>query len=302
MEMSELEIQNIIFLKRRDTIIEEVEKIISLIDSDIDYAPLEEIFTDTVKLYNGEYPGYQACNTRYHDLDHTVMVFLATARLIHSLYLTGKSFKKNNIVLTLIGALLHDAGFIQTEDDKEGTGAKYTIGHETRSNQFVRRYFLTKGYREDDIIDCTHIIQCTILALSPKDIPFRTREIELLGKIVGTTDLLAQIADRIYLEKLLYLYEEFEEANVPGFDSELELLKKTENFYKVISKKRMEEDLGGVASFMHLHFKNRWGIDRDLYQEYIDKNIEYLRSVLEKYENNYRQMLKRGGITKSLQK
>ena len=64
----------------------------------------------------------------------------------------------------------------------------------------MRHYFLDKGYKEDDIIDCAHIIQCTILALSPKDITFRTKEIEILGKIVGTTDLLAQIADRIYLE------------------------------------------------------------------------------------------------------
>ena len=146
------------------------------------------------------------------------------------------------------------------------------------------------------------MVECTILMLSPKEIHFRNDDVDLLGKIVGTADLVAQIADRIYLEKLLYLYQEFEEARVPGFDSELVLLKKTEAFYRDISKKRIDEDLDGVASLMHLHFKERWGIDKDLYEEYIQKNVDYLRTVLQKHEDNYRNMLKRGGIVQNLKK
>ena len=294
------EIYNIIFIKEPKNVLNEVKHIISTIDPELDYSIVEEAFTDTVKLFRGEYSGYRACNTRYHDLDHTIAVFLATGRLIHGVFLTGRSFSKRNIVLGLIAALFHDAGFIQTEDDTTGTGAKYTIGHEERSIEFAKNYLKDKGYKKDDINDCANIILCTILEISPSDIQFRNNGVELLGKIVGTADILAQIADRIYLEKLLYLYEEFEEARIPGFDSEIELLKKTETFYKGLSKKRMDEELGGIASVMRIHFKNRLGIDKDLYQEYINKNIEYLKSILEIHEDEYRQMLRRGGIVRSL--
>lgn len=299
--MFDSETRNIIFIEGPKNILNEVKHILSTIDPELDYSIVEETFTDTVKIFNGEYPGYQACNTKYHDLAHTIAVFLATARLIHGVFLTGKSINKRTIVLGLISALFHDTGFIQTEDDTEGTGAKYTIGHEERSIEFTKNYLTDKGYKKDDINDCSHIILCTILKISPGDVQFRTNETELLGKIVGTADLLAQISDRIYLEKLLYLYEEFEEAGIPGFDSELELLKRTETFYEDLSKKRMDEELGGVSTLMRIHFKNRWGIDKDLYQVYINKNIEYLKSVLEIHEDSYRQMLRRGGIVKRFQ-
>ena len=75
------------------------------------------------------------------------------------------------------------------------------------------------------------------------------------------------MADRLYLEKLIYLYSEFREGKVPGFESEFDLFKKTESFYEDISKKRLSEELGGVSNFMKIHFKHRFGVDRDYYQE-----------------------------------
>ena len=292
--------QNLLFIREPHDIAEEVKYICSMIGREYDFSNVEQTFNDTLKLFRGKYKGFKACNTRYHDLDHSVMVFLATARLIHALVISGRSFKYKDIDLCLIASLLHDAGFIQLRNDTDGTGAKYSMGHEKRSVEFLHEYLKKYRYTEDEIEDCSHMVECTILMLAPKEIPFRNSDIDLLGKIVGTTDLVAQIADRIYLEKLLYLYQEFDEAHVPGFDSELELLKKTETFYRDISKKRIDEDLDGVASFMHLHFKERWGIDRDLYEEYIQKNIDYLRTVLQEHEESYRSMLKRGGIVQAL--
>jgi hypothetical protein len=300
--MSATKRQNLLFIRKPNDIAEEVKYVCSMINREYNFTPIEQAFNDTLKLFRGRYEGFKACNTRYHDLDHSVMVFLATARLVHALVISGRSFKDKDIDLCLIASLLHDAGFIQSRRDVKGTGAKYSIGHEKRSVEFLHSYLAQYRYTEDEITDCSHMVECTILMLSPKEIPFRNDDIELLGKIVGTADLVAQIADRIYLEKLLYLYQEFEEAHVPGFDSELELLKKTEAFYRDISRKRIDEELGGVASLMHLHFKERWGIDKDLYEEYIQKNICYLRKVLQKHQENYRNMLKRGGIVQSLNK
>lgn len=291
---------NLVFIKTPHDIAGEAKYILNLINPEFAFSPIESVFRDTLRLFRGKYKGYRACNTRYHDLDHTVMVFLASARLIHAVVLAGIDIRENDIDLCLIASLLHDAGFIQKSDDLNGTGAKYSMGHEMRSIEFMRVYLGEKGYTEEQILDCGNMIECTILAVSPGDIAFRDNRVEILGKIVGTADLVAQIADRVYLEKLLYLYEEFEEAHVPGFDSELELLKKTELFYRDISRRRINVDLGGITSLMHLHFKERWGIDKDLYEEYINKNIDYLKNVLQRHEESYRRMLKRGGIVKSL--
>ena len=70
-------------------------------------------------------------------------------------------------------------------DDRMGSGAKYTIGHEQRSIDFMRNYLSEKRFPANTIEDCTHLIMCTNLNLRLQEIPFRTPEIETLGKIVG---------------------------------------------------------------------------------------------------------------------
>jgi len=274
-------------------ILTEVCHICSLINPAVDLDIVRHIYQDNLKLFAGEYEGYQACNTRYHDLDHTLAVFLATARLIHGVSIHGTDFHEHDILSGLLGALFHDAGFIQTVHDTSGTGAKYTVGHEQRSIQFIQSYLPGKGFSDRFIEDCSQIIACTILSISLDQINFSTDRIRVMGQIVGTADLLAQMADRHYLEKLLFLYTEFEEAQIPGFDSELELLKKTEFFYKNQSQKRIVETLGGIAPLIKLHFRERWQVDRDFYQENIVKNIDYLKTILDTCESNYRSMLRR---------
>ena len=83
-----------------------------------------------------------------------------------------------------------------------------------------------------------------------KDIPFKIEGNRLLGYILGTSDLLTQISDRAYLEKLILLFKEFEEAGIPGFDTELDLLSKTEQFYKEVAQKRLFEDFQGICQQM----------------------------------------------------
>jgi hypothetical protein len=64
-----------------------------------------------------------------------------------------------------------------------------------------------------------------------KKVTYPSANIEIMGKMLGTADLLGQMADRLYLEKLIPLFHEFEEGKVPGFESELNLLRKPTNFY-----------------------------------------------------------------------
>src|SRR5687768_18324927 len=47
----------------------------------IDLAPFTRAFTYFQALFQGDYPGYLACDTLYHDMRHTLDMTLATARL-----------------------------------------------------------------------------------------------------------------------------------------------------------------------------------------------------------------------------
>ena len=267
-------------------VLNEIKQIITLMVGGYDPSKLEMVYGDVVTLFKGEFPGYQASNTKYHDLEHTNSVALAAARLIHGCTLAGMTFEIDKILLGVYAALFHDVGLIQTQDDKIGSGAKYTVGHEKRSIVFMRKYLSQKGFPEQQIEDCSHLIMCTILNLPPKEIPFRSSDIETLGKIVGTADLMAQIADRYYLEKLLLLFQEFQEAGVPDFATELDLLKKTRGFYKNVANQRLVHDFSGISTNMTAHFKQRWGVEKDLYSESIQKNIDYLKVLLERTGDN----------------
>ena len=281
-----------------EAVLAEIETIISLLDSDSILDQFRSVFQDIVRLFNGEYPGYKASNTEYHNLEHTIMVTLATGRLIHGFVKEGGfQFKPENMMMGLLAALFHDSGLIQTKQDRKGTGAKYTIGHEKRSVGFMKKNLGKKGFSVQQMDDCAQLIKCTNLKIEIMDIFFRSEELENLGKIVGSADLLAQMADRNYLEKLILLFREFEEAGIPGFDSEQELFEKTEWFYKNVTRKRLTHDFDNISSNMANHFKYRWDIDRDLYSESINNNINYLKSILSSGEKNqmfFQKHLRRG--------
>ena len=299
MEKKATKLYDLIDCQDQKAVFIEIKTIVSLLDSRHIMARFQPVYQDIVRLFNGEYPGYRASNTKYHNLEHTVMVTLATARLIHGSIMGGFRFKPENVLLGLLAALFHDSGLIQTKQDKKGTGAKYTIGHEKRSIGFMRKNLGKKDFTRQQMDDCAQLIKCTNLEIDAADISFRSKEIENLGKIVGSADLLAQMADRLYLEKLILLFKEFEEAGIPDFDSEEELLEKTEGFYKSVTRKRLTQGFDNISSNMANHFKHRWGIDRDLYAESIEKNISYLKSILNSAGETrqfYQRYLRRGGL------
>lgn len=268
-----------------------------------DFPVIERIHSDIVLLFSGRFPGYRESNTKYHDLEHTGAVTLAVVRLIHGLWLEGRRIPGKDISLGIIAALFHDTGLIQKEDDTEGTGAKYTIGHEQRSMDLIRKYLPSQGFDDEAIEDCANIILYTILNKPTKEIPFRREGVSLIGRITGSADLLAQMADRLYLEKLPLLFFEFQEGRLINYNSELDLLSATENFYEYVFKKRLYGDMGGIAKAMRSHFRARWNIDRDLYMESVEKNINYLRSLYESCGRIYKcylEKLRRGNIVKNL--
>jgi len=276
-----IKIYDLININSPDEAFTEIKKTLALIDTGFDTSSLKSVYCDIICLFNGKYPGYRASNTKYHNLAHTCGVALATARLIHGLSVKGYTFSSRLIELGLFGALFHDTGLIQTVDELEGTGAQYTIGHEERSIRLMEKYLAARGFSAEDINDCGHIIMCTILTVPLADIPFRTDAVRAMGRVLGSADLIAQMSDRNYLEKLPLLFQEFEEAGMPGFETPLELFRNTGKFYHSVVRARLTEEMGDVSSAALFHFRKRWNIDRDLYAESIRNNIRYMKKIYE---------------------
>ncbi len=271
----------------------EVERLILRIHPSFDLSFIRKVFADVIDLFAGNYPGYRACNTTYHNFQHTTDATIAMARLIHGAFCSGHQMSPREVELGIAGTLFHDVGYIQQTND-DGTGAKYTKTHIERSADFLEAYFRKEGLPGDDIRDCRDMLACTGLTVRIADIRFRSFEVRTLGMMLGTADLLGQMADRSYLEKLSFLYREFKEGKVPGFEQEIDLYLNTLSFYET-TKRRFATELGGVNRFMRAHFRDRWGIDADLYEEAIERQMTYLREILEHYRPGYREHLRRWG-------
>lgn len=263
-------------------------------------ALFEHCFDDTIRLFSGQKEGYQPCRTEYHDLRHTMEVLLATARMIHAAILDGRKLSPHIGELALLAALMHDVGYIQREGET-GTGGQYTLVHVERSADFFDTYGATLGLSDLDRQRCCCMITATSLAIDPDTLSYPDAETELAAKLVASADLLGQIADRIYLEKLLFLYQEFREAGVMAYANELDLLTQTCSFYKMV-RQRLDHKLGGLDRSLLRHFQERWQIDRDLYAESITLNLQYLDKLVSEYREEYRNMLKRGGIVERIMK
>lgn len=275
--------------RENDKVLTEIQEITSLCGfSDEASAAIAQTHKDIVDLFNGDYPGYKASNAKYHNLEHTCSVVLSTARLLHGCISSKFCLVDEQLFsLGIISAYFHDTGMIQEEGDDLGTGAKYTVGHEQRSINFMTKYLSSRGYGEQDIRICNDAIQSTILSKKPSKIDFASLYSEMIGRIVGSADLIAQIADRTYLEKLHLLFAEFREARLPGFNTELDLLKQTEDFYTTTARQRLNDDFGGIHRHMKVHFLKKWNIDKDLYAQAIEANISYIRNLVDICKDDY---------------
>ncbi len=298
--MSTRNLYDLIQPQNPESVEREVIATMQAIDPEFEASRLQHLYRDIVLLFQGLYPGYRASDAWYHDLEHTNAVFLCVAAMLDGAHHDGIRISSRGKLLVLACALFHDVGLIRRIDEHEGNGARFTVGHEGRSIGFMSDYFGKHGFSSESITDAHHIILCTVLGKGVAEIPFRNDEVRRLGQILGSADVVAQMADRAYLEKLLLLFREFREARIPGYESELELLEKTPTFYQNVVRRRLDDEFGQVDTFLGTHARVRWGQDEEPFHQAIERNLQYLRRILATDKPHYREWLRRGHIVASL--
>lgn len=250
-------------------------------------ADMLRVFVDIGRLYRGEFPGYHACETDYHDIQHILEVTLAMSRLMDGcVRATGPTVMNEHLFkLGTVSALLHDIGYLRRLDDTEKKhGAEYTRTHVGRGADFMRWYLPSVGLAE--LADAA----ARIVHFTGYEIPSGQIQIDsqyrMVGNLLGSADILAQMADRCYLEKCRdRLYPEFVLGGIACqmdekggekviFASPADLVFKTPGFFKG-AQKRLEEDLGGVYRYVDKHFKS----GDNLYYSETRKNIDYASAI-----------------------
>jgi len=257
----------------------------------VEFAMVRSVFNDFRALYRGQYPGYGACNTRYHDVAHVTDTLLAVSRLMDGYNIRRGPLPVRYAKLGLIAAILHDAGYIQSKKDRKGTGAKYTASHVERSSGFAEKYFRKRGLSRADFTLVKLMIACTDLCTDIKGLKLDRHE-KTVSLMVGTGDILGQMASRCYLERLGFLYREFKEARIKSYSSTIDLLKKTVGF-SANMERRLKKDLGNVQKYARFHFKERFKTDVNLYLLAIKRNMDYLKTRVLSDQRNYRLHLRR---------
>ncbi len=246
----------------------------------------------TVSLFSGSFPLYNACNTEYHDYNHTCDVFGTTIRLIDGALSQSPCIDSELQLDLCIAAMLHDSGYIQEKSDNSGTGAKYTKTHVSRSIVFTEQNGEVFGLNEKRQKRIAHLIAATDIGIHFDELPFTDEQERFAGKMLASADLLGQMADRTYLEKLLFLYYEFKEAGFADYKTEFDMLKKTLVFYE-LTRDRLFHTLGNTTNLALIHFTSRYGVEKNLYLESIERQMDYLKTIIADNTANFRKKLKR---------
>ena len=249
-------------------------------------------FYDFERLFSGRYPGYTGCDTTYHDMQHTLDMTLALARLMSGYERSVEPSDRLGAAraqMAIITSLFHDSGYIrhETRDKDFSNGAEFTLYHVSRSADFLRRYLPELGLAKDVGV-ASMIVHFTGYELDLDHIELEDPRDVICGHLIGTADLIAQMADRCYLEKCRdRLYGEFvvggvavENAN-PGeymvrYKSGEDLLRKTPMFYQQVMRERLNAKFNRVYRYIEVLYDGR-----NPYIEAIRNNITHLVRVIE---------------------
>jgi hypothetical protein len=251
-------------------------------------------FHDFEQLFAGRLPGFQGCDTVYHDRQHTLDMTLAMARLLLGYERSCAEADRlgpDRVAMGIVVALFHDAGYIRrSSETPRANGAEFTTWHVSRSADFLRGYLPRIGMTRW-IGVATRIVHFTGYELNIDDIELDDPKDSLIGHFLGTADLMAQMADRCYLEKCRdRLYSEFVLAGVAFTDKDehtrrggdvayasgIDLLRKTPEFYDHMAMSRLDDKFNRAYRYIEVLYDGR-----NPYFEFIERNLEHLQRVIE---------------------
>ncbi len=257
------DVTNSVNLASPDAVLEAIGDILGRLYPDLSLQPIRKAFDTFARLYAGTLPGYAGCDTWYHDAQHSLDCALTFTRLFDG-YERGvgatEQLGERRAMLGIIVSLFHDAGYIRRTTDDADNGAIYTLTHVKRSGAFLAGFLPTVGLAADAAL-ARRIVHFTGYEVALDQIRVSRRKDRLLGFMMGTADILAQTADRCYLEKCRdFLYREFALCGLAGdgpdaiYSSPEDLLDKTVAYNERLWDERLDGYFEGIHRYLDVHF------------------------------------------------
>lgn len=246
-------------------------------------------FHDFNRLFRGQLDGYVGCDTLYHDQQHSLDVTLAMARLLAGHEQSCDAADRlghERAVMGLVCALFHDSGYIRRSGDRQANGAEFTPHHISRSAAFLGGLLPRLGIGEWAPV-AQQVVHFTGYEIALDQIELDDPRDSLVGHLLGSSDLMAQMADRCYLEKCRdRLYGEFvlagvavttapDGSRVVKYASGTDLLRQTLDFWESAARARLDKSFNGAYRYVEPLFGGR-----NPYMEAIAQNLAFLREVL----------------------
>jgi len=229
-----------------------IDALCKVVWPNFDHSLLAAGFTQFERYVSGLEPRYRPLDTPYHDLQHSLDVCLCMTRLLagHDRHATASErFGPNGALFGILCALFHDSGYLRRIDEYHlSHGAELTKIHVSRSVYVLRSALQEIGLATSNPA-AVELVHYTGDERAIHEIDATGNE-RTLGYLLGTADLLAQMADRCYLEKIRdRLYPELVIANPAWMDksacrSPEDLLKATPAFVDTAFRTRLDGAFG----------------------------------------------------------
>ncbi len=202
----------------------------------------------------------------YHNLEHTILATLTAQELLLGKRLGGEEVSSEDWVHYLLALLCHDIGFIRgacrhdrlrnctystgigdemVVFDCSHTDASFAPYHVDRSKCFVEEQFQGNPLLDADRIQ--QFIEFTRFPVPPSSFYQNTSS---YGGMTRAADLIGQLSDPRYLDKLPDLFAEFEEIGfnqVVGYRTPDDMRRAYPDFYRNVALPYIESSLGYLA-------------------------------------------------------
>jgi hypothetical protein len=287
---SDFDVTNTVQVSSPVAVRDEIARLFSMTWPGADFSRIDRAFDVFTPMFTGESPRYEGVDTLYHDMQHTLDITLAMVRLMVG-YERGAgptaALGGERAVVGTITALFHDVGYLRERNDNDHfNGAEFTRNHVSRGIRFLSTLLPELGLGQW-IPVVTEVMHCTGYEKPLAQLQFNDPIDAKLGALMGTADMVAQLADRCYLEKCRdRLYPEFVLGGVAldrgtegypavRYASGLDLLRQTPKFVDDTRTKRLDQGFGAAYRHYEALFDGR-----NPYIESIERNMKYLQDIL----------------------
>ena len=285
---SEYDVTNTVQVSSPGAVRDAVRQLFASQYAELDFSLISDAFDEFTAMFTGEAEGFEGCDTVYHDIQHTLDMSLAFARLVvgHDLQVDeAAQLGPHRATVGMVVALFHDAGYIRRSHENEKSGSEYTRNHVSRGAALIRDYLARHGLSEAGDV-ASQIVHFTGEEMSHADIKTEDDKFITVGHLLGTADLIAQMSDRCYLEKCRdRLFPEFVLGGIATngdnkngkiiYESGIDLLRKTPGFFHETSRKKLDGLFRESYRFLEVLFDGE-----NPYMKAVEQNLNYLQVVI----------------------